>query len=192
MKKIVLLGDSLRLGYDRYVRELLAGRAEVWSPDENCRFAGYMFVSMPAWAAACGKPEEVSLVHWNCGHWDCAHFDDSPEAYSTVEEYAAWLLRVHKAIAKHFPRAKIVFATSTLVDMTQYPTMPNRRSNDELRAYNGAAVKVMEGLGVPVNDLAAVSAAFPSSYYADAVHMNDQGNMALAKRVADEISQYLE
>jgi hypothetical protein len=32
MKKIVLLGDSIRMGYDSFVQEKLAGRAEVFLP----------------------------------------------------------------------------------------------------------------------------------------------------------------
>ena len=191
MQRAVLLGDSIRLGYESHVRELLKDRVEICSPKENCRFAGYMFVNVPAWARECGKPEEVSLVHWNSGHWDCAHFDDSPEPYSTVKEYSAWLVRVHRAISKHFPGAKIVFATTTLVDMAQYPSMANRRSNVEISAYNQAAIRVMDGLGVPVNDLAGLSSTFPSSYYADAVHMNEQGNLALARQVADMISRFI-
>ena len=192
MKRVVLLGDSIRQGYENHVKALLKDRVEVCSPAENCRFAGYMLVSMPAWARECGKPEEISLVHWNSGHWDCAHFDNSDEAYTTVEEYAAWLLRVHKVIVKNFPNARIVFATTTMVDMAQYPTMPNRRSNDEIRAYNEAATEVMRRLGVEVNDLARLSSGFPSSYYADAVHMNDNGNLALARQVADVIIRYAE
>jgi len=35
MKKIVLIGDSIRLGYETYVKEALAGVAEVFSPKEN-------------------------------------------------------------------------------------------------------------------------------------------------------------
>ena len=48
MQRAVLLGDSIRQGYERYVRELLEDRAEICAPGENCRFAGYMFISMPA------------------------------------------------------------------------------------------------------------------------------------------------
>ena len=40
MKKILLLGDSRRQGYEPYVRELLAGCAEVHGPAENGRWAG--------------------------------------------------------------------------------------------------------------------------------------------------------
>ncbi|MBR6029640.1 MAG: hypothetical protein IKP40_11210 [Clostridia bacterium] len=191
MDRVVLLGDSIRLGYEADVKALLRGRAEVWSPGDNCRFAGYLYVNVPAWARECGRPEEVALVHWNSGHWDSAHFDDSPEPFTAVEEYAAWLLRAHRAIAKHFPRARIVFATTTLVDMTRYPAMPNKRSNAEIGAYNQAAIRLMDSLGVPINDLAALSSSFPSSCYADAVHLNEQGNLALARQVAEVIGGFL-
>ena len=42
MKKIVLLGDSTRMGYDKYVKESLETSAEVFYPEENCRFAEYI------------------------------------------------------------------------------------------------------------------------------------------------------
>lgn len=42
MKKIVLLGDSIRMGYDKYVRKSLEGSAEVFYPAENCRFTFYL------------------------------------------------------------------------------------------------------------------------------------------------------
>ena len=43
MKKVLLLGDSIRMGYDKYVTEQLAGEAEVLFPSENCRFAVEQF-----------------------------------------------------------------------------------------------------------------------------------------------------
>ena len=30
------------MGYDKYVKEALAGAAEVYYPEENCRFAEYV------------------------------------------------------------------------------------------------------------------------------------------------------
>ncbi len=46
MKKLILLGDSIRMGYAAYVKEKLAGAAEVLFPEENCRFAQYMYLSL--------------------------------------------------------------------------------------------------------------------------------------------------
>lgn len=42
MKKVLLLGDSIRMGYDDYVKELLDGKCEViYDHDDNGRFAAY-------------------------------------------------------------------------------------------------------------------------------------------------------
>ena len=49
MKKILLLGDSIRMGYDKYVRESLDGVAEVYYDDENSRFAAYILRYLQGW-----------------------------------------------------------------------------------------------------------------------------------------------
>ena len=37
MKSVILIGDSIRLGYQGVVRQELAGTAQVWGPAENGR-----------------------------------------------------------------------------------------------------------------------------------------------------------
>lgn len=39
MKNILLLGDSIRIGYDKSVRKSLESIANVYFPEDNCRFA---------------------------------------------------------------------------------------------------------------------------------------------------------
>ena len=41
MKKITLLGDSIRLGYGAKVLALLGDNYEVFQTEDNCRFAKY-------------------------------------------------------------------------------------------------------------------------------------------------------
>ena len=41
MKKIILIGDSIRLGYDKYVKDALEGVAEVYYPNDSARFSEY-------------------------------------------------------------------------------------------------------------------------------------------------------
>ena len=191
MKKVFLLGDSIRMGYDEYVRELLEGTAEVFYSEDNGRFAGYTYINIPQWKNLAGNPDEVNVVHWNSGHWDCAHFFGDSEPYSTTEEYAAWLRRVHSCICRNFPSAQVIFATTTGVAPGRYAQMTSPRSNEEIAGYNQAAVQVMAELGVPVNDLAAFSAGFPLALYADEVHFTQTGYRMLAEKVADKIREYL-
>ena len=49
MKKLLLLGDSIRMGYDSFVREKLAGRAEVFFSEDNGRFIQYTLQTLSDW-----------------------------------------------------------------------------------------------------------------------------------------------
>jgi hypothetical protein len=49
MKKVVLIGDSIRMGYDKYIKDALNGTAEVFYPSENCRFAEYVLRYAHEW-----------------------------------------------------------------------------------------------------------------------------------------------
>ena len=39
MKNVLLIGDSIRIGYDKSVRSSLEGIANVYFPEDNCKFA---------------------------------------------------------------------------------------------------------------------------------------------------------
>ena len=49
--KILLLGDSIRMGYDQFVCELLKDKAEVVYPPDNGRFAQYTLRQLQDWKA---------------------------------------------------------------------------------------------------------------------------------------------
>ena len=49
MKTVLLIGDSTRQGYDKYERQALADSCEVYYPQENCRFAQFVFRHLSDW-----------------------------------------------------------------------------------------------------------------------------------------------
>ena len=50
MKKVTLLGDSIRMiGYGLKVPELLGEEYDVFQPDDNCRFAKYTLRGLFDW-----------------------------------------------------------------------------------------------------------------------------------------------
>ncbi len=190
MKRVLLLGDSIRIGYCEKVGELLKDRAQVCWPQENCRFALYALAALNNWAWEAGEPETIDVVHWNCGHWDCARFGGSGDRpLVTVEEYADALERVHERIRTTFPNAQIIFALTT----TALPgvLMSAPRTNEEIGAYNRAAARVMEKLNVPVNDLFSVAQTIPAEDYADAVHFKPEGYQVLAEAVVRAVEKYI-
>ena len=49
MKKLLLIGDSIRMNYDKYVRQALEGKVNVLSPNENACFAAYTYYAIGDW-----------------------------------------------------------------------------------------------------------------------------------------------
>lgn len=189
MKRVLLLGDSIRIGYCERVAALLEGRAEVMWPNENCRFGQYMLASMINWAGAIEKPETIDAVHWNCGQWDTAQFEKNGQPLLTVEEYAQTLKRVDALIRKYFPNAHVIFALTT-------PILPNipmnaPRTTEDVMRYNSAAREVMRELNVPVNDLFSAAQTIPEEAYADAVHFKPEGYQVLAEAVVRAVEPYI-
>ena len=66
MNRLILLGDSIRLGYQPEVARILNGRMEVAGPDENGRWSGYILNSlrfwMPEWGQAGRDPSECRFM----------------------------------------------------------------------------------------------------------------------------------
>ena len=72
MKKVFLIGDSIRMGYDKYVAEQLAGEAEVAYSADNAQFTEYTLRHLGDWKEQL-KLDSVDVVHWNVGLWDTLH-----------------------------------------------------------------------------------------------------------------------
>ena len=189
-KKIVLIGDSIRMGYDKYVREALADVADVYYPDENCRFAENVLRFAHEWKDKMGAPDDVDLVHWNAGLWDVLElFEDEP--LSTPEYYAHVLPRIHKRLRMLFPKAKIIFATNTSVNEA-IANKNFRRHNATIEEFNEVAVRALSGLDTEINDLYALTSRLPLEYHSDFVHFyTDKGTEVIGGRVLSVICEAL-
>ena len=151
MKKIILFGDSIRLGYERYVRESLEGVAEVYAPKDTCAFSQYMLRWVNEWKKREGYPDDIDLVHWNVGLWDVLRIMDDG-TFTTPSYYAETLQRLEKRLRLLFPKAKQIFATSTSVIEERYRP-PYQRYNTDIKEFNRIAIDILSPLGVVINDL---------------------------------------
>ena len=89
MKKILLLGDSIRLSYCARVRELLDGKAEVFYPDDNCRYIKYTLRCLCDWMALASPAPDI--VHWNNGLWDTGKVTHDGLCFTPIYEYAEYV-----------------------------------------------------------------------------------------------------
>ncbi|MBE7046412.1 MAG: SGNH/GDSL hydrolase family protein [Ruminococcaceae bacterium] len=163
MKKVFLIGDSIKKGYDRYVKESMSDIAEVFYHDENCRFSQYILRYLHKWKDDL-KISNVDLVHWNVGHWDTLRiYNDG--CLTSPENYKENLVRISERIEFLFPGAMQVFALSTPVIESGYIKDFEMRYNSDVKIYNNIAVDVLKNRGVIINDLYSLLEDKPETFH---------------------------
>ena len=151
MKRVMLLGDSIRMMTEAKVREKLGADFEVWSPEKNCRYTALTLNELRHYFKKFPDPE---IIHWNNGLWDIAILYDDDGNFTPLPVYLENLKRILKQLRK--TGAKIIFATTT----PTHPKKVNRPSpqgsrhyNSDIAKYNAAAIELMEKEGILINDL---------------------------------------
>ena len=190
MKNVLLIGDSIRIGYDKSVKASLNGIANVFYPSENCRFASYVLRYLHEYRALV-KDGEVDVLHFNTGLWDCLRlFEEEP--HTPIEVYGYYIERICVRIKKFFPNAKVIFATSTSVQ-SEKMGKNFKRYNEEIEEYNKVAVEIVKKHGFIINDLYSVSKTLPEEAHSDAVHYYTSiGTEAFTKQVLKYLTNALE
>ncbi len=194
MKRVLLLGDSIRMGYDKKVREILKDEYEVvFSEEDNGRFAAYTLWQANQFFKNCGP---FDLVHWNNGYWDMNIESPMTEPIHPVEEYVNFLKRIIRLIRQN--GAKIIFATTTPIYQAGGAMDHTGTSgflqydNNWVVKYNEAACKVMKEENIPVNDLYALCLEGPKYYKCeDMLHLTEEGYWKVAGQTAECIRKLL-
>ena len=181
LPRVLLIGDSISIGYTPPTRKLLAGVANVHRILENGGPTSNGVAKIDRWL---GK-----------GKWDVIHFNwglhdiklDTGKHQVPIDEYEKNLRSLVKTMKA--TGAKLIWASTTPVP--EGKLSPKRDDNDVV-AYNAVAKKIMGEERIAVNDLYA----FASSRLKDIqrpvnVHFTDAGSAALAEEVAGAIRSAL-
>ncbi|MBR2043881.1 MAG: SGNH/GDSL hydrolase family protein [Clostridia bacterium] len=189
MKKLLLLGDSIRGGYAMSVKASLEGKAEVVYPTDSGRFAAYTLRMISD--VRNEFKENIDVIHWNAGLWDCLRqFEEEPN--TPIEMYEYFIDRICQRMRMLFPESTIVFATSTKVLEERLNKKVFCRYNAEIDAYNEVAVKVVKKYGFFVDDLNAVSKELPKEAHSDGVHYyTSMGTKAFTMQVINSVKPHL-
>ncbi len=185
MKNILLIGDSIRAGYDRYVKESFDGKANVYFPSENCRFAQYIVRTLHYWTEELGV-KDADVVHWNAGLWDTLRIYGD-ECLTPVDMYAEMLERIARRIKLLFPNAVSIFATSTPVLESGFIPDFEMRYNADVERYNAVACEVLAKHGVIINDLYSLLKDAPDSLHSDQTHYYTAEGTALIGGRVNEV-----
>ena len=178
LPRVLMIGDSISVGYFGVVEKQLAGKAYA------ARLSTSRCVGDPVLLA------EVALVLGGAS-FDVIHINNGLHGVGPVseKEYAEFLPQFIEHIRRLAPRAKLVWASSTpwRVKGTSDKFDPK---NENVLARNRVAAALMAAQGIPINDLYSLGAEHPE-YFADAVHYNAAGKAAQGALVATAIATLL-
>jgi len=178
LPRVLMIGDSISVGYFGDVEKQLAGKAYA------ARLSTSRCVGDPVLLA------EVALVLGGAS-FDVIHINNGIHGVGLVSEteYAEFLPHFIEHIRRLAPRAKLVWASSTPWRVKGTPDKFDPK-NENVLARNRIAADVVAAQGIPINDLYSLGAEHPE-YFADAVHYNADGKAALGALVAKAIARLL-
>lgn len=187
LPRILLIGDSISIGYTPPVREMLRGKANVLRIPENGASTIKGLEKLDEWLGE----QKWDVIHFNWGLHDLRR--DGPggrksaEPMTTPAVYEANLRQLTARLRR--TGARLVWASTTTV-----PEGEPRRRVEDLAVYNAAALRVMEENRIPVDDLCAVSANQCRDLHASPgnVHYTPEGSRVLARAVAECLTGQLE
>jgi hypothetical protein len=182
LPRVLIIGDSISMGYTLPVRKRLAGKANVHRIPTNGGPTKNGVANLDKWLGT-GKWE---VIHFNHGIHDLKYMPDGKRQVEPADYEAN--LRAITAKLKA-TGAKVIWATTTPIpdgDLT-----PQRKFG-QVPEYNEIATKVMKENGVTINDLNAhITPRIAELQNPKDVHFKTAGSEFLAEKVATEILKAL-
>ena len=191
--RILIIGDSISIGFTPFVMEMFQGRAEVFHNPGNAQHTGTGLEMIELWLG----DEDWDLIHFNWGLWDlCYRHPDSKHKgkrdkergtlTTSLDEYESNLESLVGRLRE--TGAMLLWGNTSYVPSGE----AGRIEGDELK-YNKVAEKIMLRHGVPINDIRSLTTGFESKWFKALgdVHYTQEGYRAIATQVVDSIEAVL-
>lgn len=159
LPNVLILGDSISIGYTPFVKKYLSGIANVYRPmlengkNENCQGTTYGVQNIDRWIGT----KKWDIIHFNFGLHDLKHVDavTGKNSNNSEDPYQADQKQYKKNLSEIVKKLKntksiLVFATTT-----PYPDNLKGSMRDPglSKKYNKVALKVMKKNKIIINDL---------------------------------------
>ncbi len=193
--RVLILGDSISMGYTPLVKAILSDEAYVTRPRGNCQGTNHGVEQIEKWLALEGGKWDV--IHFNFGLHDLKRVqpnnkkknsnDPKHPRQAEPEIYRKQLQAIVKKLKA--TGAKLIFATTTPVP--DGGVRPHRDITDPQR-YNQIAHDVVKGQEVAITDLYSLSQKYAEEIQRPVdVHFTPTGSRLLAEEVARGIQKAL-
>jgi acyl-CoA thioesterase-1 len=182
LPRVLLIGDSISIGYTVAVRDLLKGKANLHRIPVNGGPTLTGLKELSKWLGT-GKWD---VIHFNWGLHDLKFMDDGKQQVP-LADYGKNLRELVKQLKA--TGAKLIWCATTPVPDAELK--PPRKNSDVL-AYNAAAKKIMTENSIAIDDLYAFALPQLTAIQRPAnVHFSEDGSKVLARQVAASIEAAL-
>jgi lysophospholipase L1-like esterase len=194
MRNVLIIGDSISLGYTPEVARILKERALVSHSPGNAQYSSYGLRHLRSWLGG----DRWDIIHFNWGIWDLHYLEPSADPLepstgafnrngvrrTTPEQYGHNLEAILRILMQ--TAAKLIWASTT--PLPESVKIACRKGEEVL--YNSVAQRVMEAHGIAVNDLYGhalreIGRIQPP----DDVHFTEEGYRYLGQQVASVIAR---
>jgi hypothetical protein len=198
LPNVLIIGDSISIGYTPFVRELLKSKVNVLRPmlengnPENCSGTTKGVENIDRWIGN----TKWEIIHFNFGLHDIKHVDPATGEGSNNPKHPlqADLKQYKKNLEVIVEKlkatgAKLIFATTTpypdkVEGPLRDPGMPAK--------YNREAIKIMNKNNIVINDLYTfMEPRMKELQLPNNVHFTEEGYKALANKVVERINESL-
>ncbi len=189
--KILIIGDSISIGYTPFVKKHFSENAIVGHNPGNAQHTGTGLEKVKEWIGE----EDWDIIQFNWGLWDLCYRDPNSKVQGsrdkvngkitfTLEEYENNLERIIQSI-RQVSNAKLIFVTTSYI-----PEHEAGRFQNDAQKYNKVSKRVMSKYNIIVNDIYKKSKAIHKGYGkgTDDVHYTEQGYKKLGKEISDFLS----
>lgn len=187
---VLLLGDSISLGYREHVKKQLSNCCKVIYPKEQGKSIADIYRMIFDWNINIVKNNKIDLVYWNAGLWDVVHLYGEP-AQTPLNIYLQYVKAMNNRLRTLFPNAKICFANITCVVENRYNTA-FYRLNSEIKKYNADCYNALINEVDAFDDLYSFTEKAIEKDYVDATHYNYLFNRKMGKHISELIENLLE
>jgi len=187
---VLIIGDSISIGYFKPLQKLLEGKAIVQHNPGNAAHTANGLAKLDEWLG----DTHWEVIHFNFGLHDLKYVDeqggnasvDKGRQQIPVGRYEKNLEELVMRLKK--TGARLIFATTTPV-----PDGTGIRVKGDAKKYNAAAERVMKKHGVIINDLYSFTLPrLDEIQRPQNVHFTEAGSELLAQQVANSILKAIE
>ncbi|MEG3656160.1 SGNH/GDSL hydrolase family protein [Arenibacter palladensis] len=192
--KILIIGDSISIGYFSKVKEAMADKAIVMHNPGNAQHTGTGLEKIKDWIGN----EDWDIIQFNWGLWDLCYRHPDSKVYGNRDKIKGAItydLQTYRqnleelvSILKASTSAKLIFVTTTYV-----PINEAGRFTKDVPEYNAIAKAVMKKNGVIINDIYKKSIAIhhKNGVGDNDVHYNKEGYKELGELIVPVLNKTL-